>query len=150
MEPVLFPPSKWSHSTITLPLLGFPGGSGPEESACNAGNSGLIPEEGNDYLLQYSCLENSMDRGAWQATVHGIAKSRTRLSYYNTSTFTLSFAEGFGNRRVKTSSVLGSSSGPDLKWRMCSALDFQGSFKWDVCNSFALTTCSTLFSLFHN
>ena len=36
--------------------------------------------EGNGYLFQYSCLENSMDRGAWQATVHGITKSQTRLS----------------------------------------------------------------------
>ena len=47
----------------------------------NVGDSGLIPEsgwspgEGNGYLLQYSCLENSMDRGAWQTTVHGVAKS---------------------------------------------------------------------------
>ena len=42
--------------------------------------SGRSPEEGNDYPLQYSYLENSMDRGAWQATVCGIAKSRTQLS----------------------------------------------------------------------
>ena len=52
----------------------------------NAGDPGLIPGsgrspgEGNGNPLQYSCLENSMDRGAWQATVHGVAKSRTRLS----------------------------------------------------------------------
>ena len=64
----------------------FPGGSGSEESACNAGRPrfnplvGKIPGEGNVNLLQYSCLENSMDRGAWQATVHGITKSRTWLS----------------------------------------------------------------------
>ena len=64
-------------------ITGFPGGSDDKESACNAGDSGLIPgsgrspreESGNP--LQYSCLENSMDRGAWQATVHGVAKSRT-------------------------------------------------------------------------
>ena len=42
--------------------------------------SGRSPGEGNGNPLQYSCLENSMDRGAWQATVHGIAKSRTQLS----------------------------------------------------------------------
>ena len=53
-----------------------------KESACDAGDSGLIPGlgrssgEGNGYLLQYSCLENPMDRGAWWATVHGIAKGR--------------------------------------------------------------------------
>ena len=65
---------------------GFPGGSDGKESACNAENPGLIPWSGrspgeeNGNLLQYSCLENSMDRGAWWATVHGIAKSQARLS----------------------------------------------------------------------
>jgi len=63
----------------------FPGSSDSKESACNTGDMGLIlglersPGEGNGYPLQYSCLENSMDRGAWQATVHGIAKSWTQL-----------------------------------------------------------------------
>ena len=57
----------------------FPGGSGGKESACNAGDQGLIPGsrrspgEGNGYPLQYSCLENSMDRGAWWTTVHEVA-----------------------------------------------------------------------------
>ena len=61
--------------------MGFPGGLDGKESGCNAGDLGLIPgserppEEGNGNPLQYSCLENSMDRGAWQATVHGVAKS---------------------------------------------------------------------------
>ena len=61
----------------------FPGGSDGKESACNAGDLGLIPSsgrspgEGNDYPLQYSCLENSMDRGAWWATVHGVIESQT-------------------------------------------------------------------------
>ena len=58
----------------------------PIESACNAGDPSLIPglrrspREGNDNPLQYSCLENPMDRGAWQTIVHGVAKSWTRLS----------------------------------------------------------------------
>ena len=58
----------------------FPGGSEGKESACNTGNLGLIPGsgkspgEGNGYSLQYSCLENSMNRGTWWATVHGVAK----------------------------------------------------------------------------
>ena len=66
--------------------VGFPGGSEVEASACNAGDLGSIPGsgrssgDGNGHPLQYSCLENPMDRGAWQATVHGVAKSRTRLS----------------------------------------------------------------------
>ena len=53
---------------------------------CNAGDLGLIPEsgrspvEGNDNSLQFSCLENAMERGAWWATVHGVSKSGTRLS----------------------------------------------------------------------
>ena len=63
--------------------MSFLGGSDSKESACNAGNLGLIPRlgrspgEGNGNPLQYSCLENSTDRGVWQATVHGFAKSRT-------------------------------------------------------------------------
>ena len=66
--------------------MGFPGGSDGKESACNAGDMGLIPGsgifpgEGNGNLLQYSCLKNSMDRGAWWATVQGVAKSQTRMS----------------------------------------------------------------------
>ena len=63
-----------------------PGGSDSKESACSAGDLGSIsgsersPRERNGYPLQYSCQENSVDRGAWRATVHGVAKSRTRLS----------------------------------------------------------------------
>ena len=59
---------------------------GSEFHWCNSGDRGLIPEsgrspgEGNGSPLQYSCLEKPMDRGAWQATVHGVAKSRTQLS----------------------------------------------------------------------
>ena len=62
--------------------LGFPGGSESKECACNTGDPGLIPGlggslgEGHGNSLQL----NSMDRGAWWATVHGVAKSRTRLS----------------------------------------------------------------------
>ena len=64
---------------------GFPGGSDGKESACSVGDLGLIPgsgrspREGNGNPLQYSCLENPMDGGAWQATVQGVTKSRTRL-----------------------------------------------------------------------
>ena len=59
-------------------LLGFPGGSDGKELACNTGNPGLItgsgrsPGEGDGNPLQYSCLENHMDRGAWSAAVHGV------------------------------------------------------------------------------
>ena len=67
-------------------MLGFPGGSDSKESSCNAGDPGSIPGlrispgERNGYPLQYSCLENPMDKGAWWATAHGVAKSQTRLS----------------------------------------------------------------------
>ena len=53
---------------------GFPGGSYGKESACNSGDLGSIPGEKNGYLLQYSCLENFMNRGACQATVHGVTR----------------------------------------------------------------------------
>ena len=62
---------------------GFPGGSDFKEPAYKVGDLGLISGlgkssgKGNSYLLQYSCLENSMDRGAWWAMVHGVTNSRT-------------------------------------------------------------------------
>ena len=67
-------------------LRGFPGGAEVKLSACNVGDLGSIPllgispGEGNGNPLQYSCLENLMDGGAWWATVHMAAKSQTQLS----------------------------------------------------------------------
>ena len=64
---------------------GFPGDSNGKESTCNSGNLDLTPElgispgEGNGNPLQYSYLENSMDKGTWQATVHGVTQIHTRL-----------------------------------------------------------------------
>ena len=66
----------------------MPGGSEVKGSACNVEDLGLIPGsgrspgEGNVNPLQYSCLENPMDGGAWWATVHRVAKSRTQLSNF--------------------------------------------------------------------
>ena len=65
------------------PIWGFPGGSDSKESSCNAGDSGFIPGlgkspgEGNGNPLQYFFLENSMERGAWQAIIHEVAKGWT-------------------------------------------------------------------------
>ena len=71
-------------------LWGFPGGTDGKESAYNTGDIssvsgfGRCPGEGNGYPLRYSCLENSMDRGAWQATVYVISKSQKQLSDQHT------------------------------------------------------------------
>ena len=71
-----------AHVGHLLRVCSFPGDSDDKESACDVGGRGLIPGsgkssgEGNGNPLQYSCLGNSMDRGAWQATVHGVTKSR--------------------------------------------------------------------------
>ena len=76
------------HDWATKPQwnLAFPGGSAVKNPPVNAGDTGSVPGpgrspgEGNGNPLQYSCLENPMDRGAWQATVHGVAKSQIQLS----------------------------------------------------------------------
>ena len=76
--------------------MGFPGGSDHKESACNVGDPGSIPGsgrcpgEGHSKPLQYSCLENSMDRETWWATVHGAPKSWTHLKDSHTSLSILS------------------------------------------------------------
>ena len=72
-------------------LMSFPCSSVGKASACSAGDLGLIPRlgrspgEGNGNPLQYACLENPMDRGAWWAAVHGVAKSGARLSEFHSS-----------------------------------------------------------------
>ena len=71
---------------MTVRSSGFPGGSVVKNPPANAGDAGLIPESetslggGHGNPFQYSCLENPMDGGAWQAAVHRIAKSQTCLS----------------------------------------------------------------------
>ena len=71
---------------LSLFTRGFPGSSDGKVSAYNVGDLGSIPGsgrspgEGNENTLQYSCLENPMDQGAWWARVHGVAKSQTQLS----------------------------------------------------------------------
>ena len=80
-------PTPLSQASFRMnPPGGFPSGLDGKDSVCNAGDLGSIPGlgrtpgEGNGNSLQYSCLGNSMDRGAWQAIVHGTAKSQARLS----------------------------------------------------------------------
>ena len=85
----VFPRDFFDYCHLMIRLLshwGFPGGSDSKEPACNAGELGSIPGsgrfsgEGNGNPLKFSCLENSMDRGAWRATVHGVTESQTQLS----------------------------------------------------------------------
>ena len=72
-----------SNMKLSLTLGAFLLAQTVKKSACNVGDLGSIPGlerspgEGNGYPLQYSCLENPMDRGAWWATVHGVTKSQT-------------------------------------------------------------------------
>ena len=78
------PPFPFGNSVVVL--KGFSGSSDGKESSCNVGDLGLIlglgrsPGEGNGNPLQYSCLENPMEGGTWQAIVYGVTKSRTQLS----------------------------------------------------------------------
>ena len=89
-KPLCFEDTGKDPVLVCLPdIKGFPGSSDGKESAYNAGDLGSIPEsgrspgEGNGNPLQYSCLENPRNGGAWGATVHGVTKSRTRLNDYH-------------------------------------------------------------------
>ena len=82
-----FPPNiVVINVSLNTVCLGFPVGSDDKESACNMGDLDLIPGlekspgGGHGNPLQYSCLENPYDRGAWRATVHGVTKNRTWLN----------------------------------------------------------------------
>ena len=81
--PLITQNSKKFREGIASIFMGFPGGSVVKNPPTNSGDessvpgSGRIPIEGNGNPLQHSCLGNPMDRGAWQATVHGVAKSQT-------------------------------------------------------------------------
>ena len=75
-------------------IWGFPGGASAKEPTCQYKRHkryrwGRSPGGGHDNPLQYSCLENPMDRGAWWATVHGVTKSQTWLKWLSTHTFIL-------------------------------------------------------------
>ena len=85
-------------------LEGFPGGSDGKASTCNVGDLGLTsgsgrsPGKGNGNSLQLTCLQNPMDRGTWQATVHGVAQSWTQLSDF--TFFLTMILEWFGRKGV--------------------------------------------------
>ena len=104
-------------------LLGSMGDSDDKEFVCSSRDQDLIPGsgrspgEGNDNLFQYSCLESSMDRGAWWAIVHGVTKSETQLSDYTFTFFHVGFSSGSGVKNLPAnagvvSSVPGSGRSP--------------------------------------
>ena len=99
------PPSCWG----LLEGRDLSGGSDGKEAACSAGDPGSIPEterspgEGNDHPFQNSCLENPTDRGAWRATVHGVAKRQTRQSDSLTHTHTHPGSQSVKHDRVTLS-----------------------------------------------
>ena len=110
--------------------MGFPGGSDSKESACNAGDLGSIrgvrgsPGEGNSYPLQYCGLENFIDRGAWQATVHRVAKLDT-TELLSVSLFIVNLQCCI----IKCSS----------EWKEIMYYDFTFSIQWMKKGSYALT-----------
>ena len=99
------------HFSLSQYQMGFPGGSDGKESACNAGNPGLIlgsgrcPGEVNGHPLHYSCLENPKDKGAWWPIVHGIAKSQSQLKRLSLPTL-LSEAHAFNSCAISIVQVL--------------------------------------------
>ena len=123
-------------------LLIFIGGSDGKESACKAGDLGLIPgsgrspEEGNYNPLQYSCLENSIDRETWQGPVHGVAKSQTPLSDYHFSVFIFFFLKALPNDGKSTLIIIFL---PLWCWiiRMCVCAPLHPT----LCNSMARLLC---------
>ena len=118
----------------------FPGGSDSKESTCNADlglipGSGRSPRERSGNPLQYSCLQNSMDRGAWQATVHRVTKSRTWLSNYLFTFFYMDIDTGgriwssnYTKYEPKITSVGGERIGGQCE--QITSRRFQGKFKW--------------------
>ena len=142
LSPVLglaLPGRKW--------FLGFPGGSDGKESACSAGNLGSItglgrfPGERNSSPLQYSGLENSMDRGTWQATVHGIAKSHTLLSNFHAQSFWKCWWEE--RWLIFRVSLVGAEEGSSM-WLEPQVQSREAGFGWRSCQVMGWLACNRL------
>ena len=97
----LLPPLSHQMPMLCILTLGFSGGASGKEPTCRGRRCKRcrfspwvekIPCKGNGNPLQYSCLENPMDRGAWRVTVHGVAKSQTRLTKLSTHPYLLSLS----------------------------------------------------------
>ena len=124
--------------------MDFSGGLVSKESAWNAGDlnsipgSGRSPGEGNGYPLQYSCLENPMDRGAWWATVHRVAKNQTQLNSYTWHT---------GKALWDQASAYSSSFSCTFSQNVVSALVFFSATSSNELNSLPLQSFPISFSL---
>ena len=118
---------SWIDLTLSNAIMGFPGGSDGNKTACNAGDPGSIPGsgrspgEGNGSPLQYSCLENSMDRGAWRDTVHVVRVGHDWVNKHTHCCSKRSYNSFLRKQRYKTWSLL-SLAGIHELMKICSAL----------------------------
>ena len=116
-----------------MQLRGFPGGSEVKASTCSAGDlgsipgSGRFPGEGNGNPLQYSCLENPMDGGAWWTIVHGVAKSWTRLSDFTSLLLQLKILHAARKSEIRCTAT--------KTW--CSQINvFLKKLQWEIVNTY--------------
>ena len=103
---------EMTNHGLYINLSGLPHGSSSKESACNSGDTGLIPGserptgEGNGNQLQYSCLKTLMDIGTWWSTLHGVTKSQTQLSVHAQSYQQLNMLYFYSNKNIFVSLFL--------------------------------------------
>ena len=88
---IFLSPNGLGASQVMLVVKNLPANAGEIKDVGSIPGSGKIPGGGHSNPLQYSCLENPMDRGAWWVTVHGVAKSQTRLKRLTTHTHTMAW-----------------------------------------------------------
>ena len=88
-------------SQVVLVVKNLPTNAGDARDVVSIPGSGRFPERGNSNPLQYSCLESSMDRGVWQATVHGVAKSQEHTSIYPTPWSSCSLLRNLGLDQIQ-------------------------------------------------
>ena len=125
--------------------MGLPGGSVGKESTCNTGDLGLIPGlgrspgEGNGNTLQYSCLENPMDRGAWQATVHEVTRVGHNLATKPPNSCCV-FIPNFLLLQVKFVGLAGRERGAKIIHILCQVFRLRKNTKIHSLNKYLLTT----------
>ena len=129
--------------------MGLPGGSVGKESTCNTGDLGLIPGlgrspgEGNGNPLQYSCLENPMDRGAWWATVHEVTRVGHNLATKPPNSWCV-FIPNFLLLQVKFVGLTGRERGAKIIHILCKVFRLRKNTKIHSLNKYLLTTHQAL------